>query len=198
MASQQGVDEKQNLKNGILESASELFMKNGYTATSIKQIAKAAGCTTAALYYYYEDGKLQILEAVIQDTIVGKFLPVLEQIKGKDSLEEMLLAFGEMMCDEAPQVAERLSWIMLEFDHLDESAQNIVRKSQMKFHQSFHDEVARFIPEDAEKAKIIASIVQFCYFGFAQFSSKFGMAAIEFDFDRFSRTVAKSLSQYQD
>jgi len=49
--------ETSELKETILNVAGELFAKNGYAATSIKQIAKAAGCTTAALYYYFEDGK---------------------------------------------------------------------------------------------------------------------------------------------
>ena len=48
-----------DLKDIILQKAGELFAQQGYTATSNKQIAKAAGCTAAALYYYFEGGKAQ-------------------------------------------------------------------------------------------------------------------------------------------
>ncbi len=35
---------------------------------SIKQIAKASGCTNAALYYYFDGGKEHILHEVIRHT----------------------------------------------------------------------------------------------------------------------------------
>ena len=54
-----------SLQDLIIEKASELFREKGYTATSIKQIAKASGCTTDALYYYFEGGKKHILREVI-------------------------------------------------------------------------------------------------------------------------------------
>ena len=52
--------EASSLQDLILENADELFREQGYAATSIKQIAKASGCTTAALSYYFEDGKQHI------------------------------------------------------------------------------------------------------------------------------------------
>lgn len=54
------------LRTIILNEASKLFMQQGYAATTIKQIARAADCTTAALYSYFEGGKPQILREVVR------------------------------------------------------------------------------------------------------------------------------------
>ena len=57
--------EERGLAERILREAGDLFRQQGYAATSIKQIASAAGCTTAALYTYYEGGKAHVLREVI-------------------------------------------------------------------------------------------------------------------------------------
>ena len=91
---------KTDLYDDILRVAGELFMKQSYAATSIKQIAKAAGCTTAALYYYFEDGKESILRQVIDDAMPD-LASYLEPLQDIDSLHELILrvslALGEAL-----------------------------------------------------------------------------------------------------
>lgn len=186
------VEEKTNLKDSIIQSACDLFMQHGFSGTSIKQIAKSAGCTTAALYYYFEDGKNEILKAVIDDAVSGEFLPVVDHVKGKDSLEEALVAFGKGMAAEAPKMVQRINWVMLEFDHLDDEIKEVIQANQMKFHRILHDEISRFIP-DAEAAKITAWIAQFCYIGYAQFTTKFHPNDFDLDLETFSHTLAQVL-----
>ena len=52
-------------KERILETALELFARNGYPGTSMSDIAERLGITKAALYKHY-DGKRAILEQIIQ------------------------------------------------------------------------------------------------------------------------------------
>jgi AcrR family transcriptional regulator len=58
--------QKINRQELIVAKATELFMAQGYNATSVRQIAEAAGCTDAALYYHFRDGKRALFQAVIE------------------------------------------------------------------------------------------------------------------------------------
>jgi len=192
MSSKNGTEEKTNLKVTILDSARRLFVEQGYKATSIKQIAESSNCTTAALYYYFKDGKAQILQEVI-NSVTGMFVPILEQIQGKDSLYEMLVALGQVMKDESPRLINRLSWLMLEFDNMDGAIREKVYNNQLAVHNMLRDEVARFI-RDEKEISAIAWMLQFTFFGYAHFSAKFGIHDTRFDYAAFTELMAQRIS----
>lgn len=52
----------------VLEVTSELFRRNGYQATSMRDIAAAVGMKSGSLYYYY-DSKEALLAAILNDNI---------------------------------------------------------------------------------------------------------------------------------
>lgn len=52
----------------ILEAAIELFGRQGYSATSVRQIASAAGVSPALLYNYF-DGKETLLAAIFLESM---------------------------------------------------------------------------------------------------------------------------------
>ena len=52
-------------KDRILETALELFARNGYLGTSMSDIAARLGLTKAALYKHYA-GKQEILERIVE------------------------------------------------------------------------------------------------------------------------------------
>lgn len=56
----------------ILDAAERLFARQGFTATTIKQIGKEAAVNPALLYYYY-DGKETLYRAMLQ-RILGQLL----------------------------------------------------------------------------------------------------------------------------
>lgn len=192
MSSRNHVGEKRNLKQAIISSAAQLFVEQGYKGTSIKQIAKAAGCTTAALYYYFEDGKAEILQEVING-VSGLFIPLMEQVSGKNSLHEMLSELGRIMKEESPRLVNRLSWLMLEFENLDGEIREKVCNNQLLVHNLLHNEVARFV-SDEQEATSIAWLVQFTYFGYAHFAAKFGIQDTHFDYNAFSELLAARIS----
>ena len=104
------MSEAHSLQDLIIENAGELFRERGYAATTIKQIANASGCTTAALYYHFQDGKQHILREVIhrstQEADLSMHLPQ------ADSLEEFLVELGANLAERFPKVADRINWIM--------------------------------------------------------------------------------------
>ena len=64
----------------ILDAAERLFARQGFTATTIKQIGKEAAVNPALLYYYY-DSKETLYKAMLQ-RILGQLLA-----RGTDAIE---------------------------------------------------------------------------------------------------------------
>lgn len=52
-------------KEKILITASKLFQKQGYHGTGLNQIIKESGCPKGSLYYYFPEGKEQLVEEAI-------------------------------------------------------------------------------------------------------------------------------------
>lgn len=81
-----------NMEQTILESATELFLKKGFKATSTTEIAKEAGCNQALVHYYFRT-KDRLFEAIFQQKVkffagalldIGKEkLPFLEKLEKK-------------------------------------------------------------------------------------------------------------------
>ena len=73
----------------IEDAAIELFMENGYHATSMRQISKRAGLALGGIYNHFKS-KDEIFEAIIVDKHpYKKILPILSETQG-DTMEEFL------------------------------------------------------------------------------------------------------------
>jgi len=57
-----------DLRSRILRESTRLFAKRGYSATSVRELVEAAGCTKPALYYYFENKEAVFLEAIREAT----------------------------------------------------------------------------------------------------------------------------------
>ena len=60
--------DNKNMEAVILESATELFLKKGFAATSTTEISKHAGCNQALVHYYFRT-KDKLFEAIFQTKI---------------------------------------------------------------------------------------------------------------------------------
>jgi AcrR family transcriptional regulator len=78
-------------KRAILTAAAELFSQKGFEAVSIREIAKAAGCSHTTLYIYFKDKEallhqlsvepLQALRQQMESTLADSSLSAEEQLK---------------------------------------------------------------------------------------------------------------------
>ncbi|WP_432066229.1 TetR/AcrR family transcriptional regulator [Streptomyces sp. C10-9-1] len=68
-------------QRAIIEAAREEIAERGYGATSIRDIAKRAGVSLSALYYYY--GSKQQLLAAILDDAQNTYFGVVEEALGR-------------------------------------------------------------------------------------------------------------------
>jgi AcrR family transcriptional regulator len=82
-------------KQRILDIARELFARQGYTGTSIADIARELGTTTAALYYHFPS-KADILGALLAEPLAA-FTRIIEDLdKAQPSPAELLEAFIDL------------------------------------------------------------------------------------------------------
>ncbi len=82
----------------ILKVASELFIEQGYDATSLREIADRLGFTKAALYYHFKS-KEDILVALIEpaEEMVRQLFDRLEAAQGlEDWADALIWIIGEM------------------------------------------------------------------------------------------------------
>jgi AcrR family transcriptional regulator len=61
-------DSETSTKDAILDAAEEEFAEKGIAGARVEQIALRAGVAKALIYYYFE-GKLQLLQAIVDRTI---------------------------------------------------------------------------------------------------------------------------------
>ena len=106
----------------IIRTATQLFEKNGYQATSTRQIAEAVGCTEAALYYHFKGGKHALLNAVME-LRMPRVQSVLTECGQAVSLKEALQIFAHNFAqhtrddvdyDRLPQLSEQERTLILD------------------------------------------------------------------------------------
>ena len=157
--------ESHSLQDLIIENAGQLFREQGYAATTIKQIARAAGCTTAALYYYFEDGKQHILREVIRtsarDAEATMYFPQ------AGSLEEFLIELSAILAHRFPQVAARFNWLMLQFATLPDEEKRILQDQVLSIQRTVREQISQYVA-DRETAERLAWLVYCSFFGYHQ------------------------------
>ncbi|WP_143461392.1 TetR/AcrR family transcriptional regulator [Levilactobacillus enshiensis] len=59
-------------RQNIIDVGRALFAKNGYAGTSTRMINEQAGIAEGLLYYYFPQGKRQLLDTIVHDGIVAR------------------------------------------------------------------------------------------------------------------------------
>ncbi|MCC2596996.1 TetR/AcrR family transcriptional regulator [Pusillimonas sp. MFBS29] len=72
-----------NIRDDIMESAAKLFARQGYSATSIGDIAHACDCSKSRLYHYFDNK-----EAILHDMLTTHVDELLERCREVISTEE--------------------------------------------------------------------------------------------------------------
>jgi AcrR family transcriptional regulator len=93
-------DQAEHRKKELIKVSLRLFSENGYDATSIRDIAKAAGVTEGLIYHYFRSKKdllKTIVECSVLDNPLDRYLKTAEQLPlcevlvriGRDILESL-------------------------------------------------------------------------------------------------------------
>ncbi len=181
--------QKVNRQELIVAKATELFMANGYNATSVRQIADAAGCTDAALYYHFRDGKRALFQAVIESNLPD-FMALLEPCRGAASLPELILTIGKEY-DQFMPLWGRIGWLVTEFPHLSPVEKKLVHQIYMAFQVELARLIRAFIP-DEDRADEVSWLVICGLFGYAQTFLHFEMnTVVDVPFEKFKSAFAR-------
>ena len=154
-----------DMKEAIVQKARELFIEQGYAATSIKQIANAAGCATSALYYYFAEGKSQILNEVVRSYSLNVF-HAFERENEATSFSEFVERFGNMILHGTPDFLPSMNWLVLDFPRLSDVEKRHVHSLLLEMHQFVATKMARFIEQ--QLAQKMAWMLICTYFGYDQ------------------------------
>jgi AcrR family transcriptional regulator len=102
-----GQFKKQEVRDAILASASDLFANKGYTATTLAEIARGAGVSTAGVYVYYQS-KLEILYAVHAPWLRARMLVLEKQVAALNEPREKLQMLLKTVWNDLPAEKESL------------------------------------------------------------------------------------------
>jgi len=80
---------KTNMKDTIKGVSIDLFHKKGYFASSINDIARAAGIQKSSIYYHYSN-KEDILFDILKTTMIDLDANLEKQLKGIEDTEERM------------------------------------------------------------------------------------------------------------
>jgi AcrR family transcriptional regulator len=87
-----------NTKQRILDIARDLFARQGYTGTTIADIARELGTTTAALYYHFPS-KADILYGLLDEPLAAYLRIIASLERGSPSAAEILGALIDLSAD---------------------------------------------------------------------------------------------------
>ena len=154
---------KMNTREKILTTAAFLFQKNGYHATGLNEIIKESGTPKGSLYYYFPNGKEELVAATIK--LMGeKIQHQIEEELAKNS--DPVQAFKEFILDLARDFNEKdqencfsISLLALETVSMSES----LRKTCIEVYDLWTDIYYHKLVDSgfsSEKATELSSILQ--------------------------------------
>lgn len=184
---------KINRQELIVAKATELFIAQGYNATSVRQIAEAAGCTDAALYYHFRDGKRALFQAVIEANLPD-FIALLEPCRNAASLPELIGKIGNGLASDAP-LWGRISWLVREFPNLSAEEKKLAHQGYIVFQVELARLILPFMSDEAQAVQT-SWLVICALFGYAQtFLHLEVHTIVEFPFEDFKARLAQLFSQ---
>jgi AcrR family transcriptional regulator len=118
---------KERTKQAIEHSAYELFMKQGFTATSMRQIAEGAGLALGGIYNHYES-KEQVFRAIVLERHPYKqILPLIVNTKG-NTPEEFFRNAARALVQELGKKPDFLKLMFIEIVEFDSKHISLIVK----------------------------------------------------------------------
>ena len=160
------MNERQNRREEMLAIAGELFVRQGYIGTSTRQIAEAVGCTKAALYYHFKQGKEELYQEVFK-LHCPDFGPILSNCEGAATLSDLILCLATNMVKHQPERINRMRWVIAEFPNLDEGQREMLRERKKRHLDQVSDLLGRFIA-NRQEAEHVATLMLGAMVGYDQ------------------------------
>ena len=134
-----GQSDKANTQHRILTAAMELFLRRGYSRTSVTQIAKKANVSRAAVFWHFSDKENLFREAAKQFVVpfrnaIGSHLTHLEPRK---RLFELISIYERFVEQNRPNIEAFVTWVLESPEH-----SGPIREELLTLHDAFRTEMA--------------------------------------------------------
>ncbi len=186
--------ERINRRELIIKTAAGLFIEQGYAATSVRQISDAVGCTEAALYYHFKEGKRALLQAVVESK-TPDFMSILEACGHAETLAQFISTYVQSMCMYCQERERNIQWVVAEFPNLSDDEKSLFHEKHLNFHAELVNRLISYVSDEGE-ADGLAWMLVCASFGYRQIFVTLGLDDLaDFSVDAFAEKMAHYLAR---
>ena len=135
-------------KEMILQEAARLFAEKGYYGLGLSELLKRCEIPKGSFYYYFPDGKIQLIQEVLEYS----YQNMAERIMAHILIKDTALASFENMCDHLAGGYRQskyypsmlMSMIAIESVYLDENVNATCRRIYTDWQRLYADYLMRF------------------------------------------------------
>ena len=148
--------ELERRKAKVMQVATDLFVQHGYAATSLVDIAKAAGVATRTLYQHFGDKEAIFMEVVTARESGAVFRP--PSVGEAETLHEGILQIARYICDVSfrPRSVDLMRLTIAESRRFPDFMMNLTQKTFAHFRQAvasmFDELIARKLAPQSDSA----------------------------------------------
>ncbi|MDG1827416.1 MAG: TetR/AcrR family transcriptional regulator [Henriciella sp.] len=152
---------------GVLQAARELFVRQGYRATTVDGIAREAGLTKGAFYFYFSDKESLILE-LLRASDQQLFAPILQQMRATDGtarakIELFLNLAGKAGADKNIELLLLPVLMSIEFNGRGGAVEQFLDDVYERVYQDLSDTIERGQSDgefaSAEPPRVLATMI---------------------------------------
>ena len=92
-------ESREQTRQRLLAAAARLFARNGFDATSVEDVAEAAGYSKGAVYYNFAS-KDELFEALVEESISQMIAGLESALAGAHTIDEKLAAMQRVLTEE--------------------------------------------------------------------------------------------------
>lgn len=139
------------VRRKIIDVASMLYARKGYTATSIQEISEKAGVSLPVTYHYVKR-KSEIMRMIMEDVLKVFQDSLLQQIGGIDDTEKKLAIAIELLFRVVDRQRDKVLLIYQKSSSLDKASKSSVMRLEVEMAEVIGKIIAEGIDEGIFKA----------------------------------------------
>lgn len=124
------------VRRKIIDTASVLYAKKGFTATSIEEISEKAGVSLPVTYQYVKS-KSEIMRLIMEDVLSTFQQSLTRELKGIDDPEEKLATATILYCRVLDRQREKVLLIYQKSSSLDKSSKARIMQLEVEVSEIF-------------------------------------------------------------
>jgi len=151
---------KDKVRQKIIDAASELYVKKGFKATSIEEIAEKAGVTIPVTYQYIKN-KSEIMRLIMEDMLSIFKENLVSQLKGISDPEEKLSIAISLYFRMLDQQQDKVLLMYQKSSSLDKESKSRIMSMEVELSKIFGDIIEDGIKKGVFKDDINVDVVSY-------------------------------------